>query len=321
MMKVLITGGTGFIGSGVVELLLRDGHSVRLFSRRREIPEGLKGKDVEIFRGDLKDFPSVVRAMEGMELFFHIGEIKNISEAASLNNVRLTEHIIAGMQEKEVKRLVFISSITVAGIPSVIPAYEETEPEVVLVDHYTSYKRTCEKRIMSSLAGRYTIIRPAPVYGPGSRYMGGFINAVDKFGPIGFPFIGNAENLAPLIYIKDLTKAIYLSGLRPSALDQVFNVTDGFRHSWLDFLTSIAELLGKKLRIMPIPPLLLKIPAIPLDILSGIVGIKIDPLHYVNYFSKDLLFDNSKAKNLLKWTPEFSLKEGIKETVKFYRGA
>jgi nucleoside-diphosphate-sugar epimerase len=318
-MKALVTGGTGFIGSGVVDLLLREGHSVRLFSRKNEIPEGLKGKSAEIFHGDLKDFLSVVRAMEGVDLFFHIGEIKSFNEAASLHNVKLMEHIIAGMREKEVKRLVFISSITVAGIPSAIPADEETEPDVVLEDHYTSYKRTCEKLILSSLSGRHAIIRPALVYGPGSRYMGRFINAVDKFGPIGFPFIGNATNLAPLIYIKDLAKAIYLSGLRPSASGQVFNLTDGFRHSWLDFLTSIAELLGRKLRIMSIPPVLLKIPAIPLDILSGMIGIKIDPVHYVNYFSKDLLFDNSKARDLLEWNPEFSLADGIKEMVEFYR--
>jgi nucleoside-diphosphate-sugar epimerase len=320
-MKVLVTGGTGFIGINVVDLLLQEGYSVRLFSRKRELPEALKGKDAEIFRGDLKDFFSVVRAMEGIDLFFHIGEIKNLNEAASLNNVRLMEHIIAAMREIKVQRLVFISSLTVAGIPSAIPADEETRPDVAFEDHYTSYKRACEKLIMSSLNGRYAIIRPAPVYGPGPGYMGRFINAIDKFGPIGFPFIGNAENLAPLIYVKDLAKAIYLSGLRPSASGQVFNLTDGFRHSWLDFLTSIADLVGRKLRIMSIPPFLLKIPAIPLDILSGMIGIKIDPLQYVNFFSKDLLFDNSKARNLLGWNPEFSLKDGVGEMVKFYRGA
>ncbi len=308
------------MGSGVVDLLLQEGHSVRLFSRRREVPEGLKGKNAEIFQGDLKDFSSVERAMEGIDLFFHIGEIKNFNETASLNNIKLMKHIIAGMLEKEVKRLIFISSITVAGIPSSIPADEETQPEVVLEDHYTSYKRTCESLIRSSLAGRHVIIRPAPVYGPGSRYMGGFLNAVEKFGPLGFPFVGNAENLAPLIYVKDLARAIYLAGFRPSASGQVFNLTDGFRHSWLDFLNSIADLLGRKIRIMPIPPLLLKIPAIPLDILSGMIGIKIDPVHYVSYFSRDLLFDNSKARDLLEWTPEFSLKDGAKEIVKFYRG-
>jgi nucleoside-diphosphate-sugar epimerase len=320
-MKALVTGGTGFIGSGVVDLLLRDGHSVRLLSRRHELPEGLKGMDVEIFYGDLKDYASVMQAMDGMDLFFHIGEIKNITEAASLNNVTLVERILTAMAEREMRRLIFVSSLTVAGIPSVIPANEDTQPETILEDHYTSYKRESEKLIINAIPGRYVILRPSAVYGPGSRYLGNFIRAVDKFGPIGFPFIGNAKNLAPLIYVKDLAKAIYLSGLLPSAAGQVFNLTDGFRHSWLDFLNTVAELLGRKLRVMPIPPLLLKIPAIPIDILSGMIGIKMDPVHYVNYFSKDLFFDNSKAMHLLNWRPEFSLADGVKEMVRFYRGA
>lgn len=320
-MKTLVTGGTGFIGSGVVDLLLRDGHSVRLLSRRHELSEGLKGMDVEIFYGDLRDYASVMQAMDGMDLFFHIGEIKNITEAASLNNVKLVEQILTAMAEREMRRLIFVSSLTVAGIPSVIPANEDTQPETILEDHYTSYKRESEKLIINAIPGRYVIVRPSAVYGPGSRYLGNFIRAVDKFGPIGFPFIGNAKNLAPLIYVKDLARAIYLSGLLPSAAGQVFNLTDGFRHSWLDFLNSVAEHLGRKLRVMPIPPLLLKIPAIPIDILSGMIGIKMDPVHYVNYFSKDLFFDNSKAMHLLNWRPEFSLTDGVKEMVRFYRGA
>lgn len=320
MMKALVTGGTGFIGSSIVDLLLREGHSVRLFSRRRELSEGLKEKDIEVFHGDLRDFASVIRAMDGIDLFFHIGEIANITETASFNNVKLIEQILAAMREKEVRRFIFVSSLTVAGIPSVIPANEDTEPEVILEDHYTSYKRKSERLIINAIPGRYVILRPSPVYGPGSRYLVNFIRAVDKFGPIGFPFIGNAKNLAPLIYVKDLARAIYFSGLLPAASGQIFNLTDGLRHSWLDFLTSIAALLDRKLRIMPIPPLLLKIPAIPLDILSGMIGIRIDPVHYVNYFSKDLFFDNAKAKNLLNWHPEFSLNDGAIEMVKFYRG-
>jgi nucleoside-diphosphate-sugar epimerase len=318
-LKALVTGGTGFIGSGVVDLLLREGHSVRLITRMRGLPETLKGKDVEIFQCDLKNFTSATLAMDGVDLFFHIGEIKNTTEAASLVNVRLVEQILAHMAKEEIKRFIFVSSLTVSGIPSVVPANEDTPPGEVLEDHYTAYKRKCEKLIIDALPGRYAILRPAPVYGPGSRYLGKFIRAIDRFGPIGFPFIGNARNLVPLIYVKDLARAIYLSGTRPSASGHVFNITDGIRHSWLDFLSTIAEQLGKKLRIMPIPPLLLKIPAVPLDIFSSLVGIKIDPVQYLNYFSKDLFFENTRARNLLGWEAEYSIEKGIGEMLKFYR--
>jgi len=319
-MRVLVTGGTGFIGSSVVELLLGGGHSVLMLSRRRELPEGLRGKDIEIIPGDLKDSSTIIRALGKADLFYHMGEIKNTTEAAALNNVKLIEDLTSAMSGEDIKRLVFISSISVAGIPPVVPAYEDTKPEIVLEDHYTSYKRRCEELISRTISGRYAIIRPPLVYGPGSRYLGGLINAVEKFGPIGFPFIGSGRNIASLIYIRDLARAIYLAGLLPKAQGQVFNLTDGLDHSWFDFLNTIAEFMGKKLRIMPIPPLLLKIPALPFDILSGLLGIKLDPVQYVNYFSRDLFFDNSKARTLLRWQVEYSLSDGVKEMVKFHRG-
>jgi nucleoside-diphosphate-sugar epimerase len=318
-MKAFVTGGTGFIGGHVVDLLLKENHKVRLFSRRHDIPERLKGKDVEFFKGDLEDFQSVIDAMQGMEVFYHIGEIKNVNRTASEKNVKLMGHIIENLKDKRVRRLVFISSITVAGIPSEIPASEDTVPKVILKDHYTSYKRACEKLITEKADVEYAIIRPAPVYGPGSRYLGRLIDAVEKIGPIGFPFVGDARNLAPLIYVKDLARAIYLSGIRTDAVGHVFNLTDGHRHSWFEFLNTIAESLGKKVRIIPLSPLFLRIPAIFFDFFSGIFGIELDLSNYMAYFSRDLFFENSKARSLLMWEPEFTLNNGVKKMVKGYR--
>ena len=115
-MKALVTGGTGFIGSRVVEILLKEGHSVRLFSRRKTLPEQLKNKAVEMFPGDLESPESIIPAMKGVDVFYHIGEIKNTTRSASAKNVRLMERILENLDAET--RLVFISSITVAGIPS-----------------------------------------------------------------------------------------------------------------------------------------------------------------------------------------------------------
>lgn len=321
-MKTLVTGGTGFIGSHVVQSLLAEGQAVRLLSRRPEMPEQLKKKNVEVVQGDLDDPGSVIHAMEDIDLFYHIGEIKNITKAQAEKNIRLMENIVDKLKAKVIKRFVFVSSITVAGIPSEQPAAEDTVTKVILNDHYTAYKRKCEEIIRESTKGcEYAIVRPAPVYGPGSRYLGKMVSVIETLGPIGLPFIGDAKNITPLIQVKDLADAIVLAGQRPEAAGQTLNLSDGLSHTWLDFFTAIAEALHQKIRIIPIPPVLFKLPAIPLDLFSGFFGVNFDPINYVDYVSKDLLFDNAKARTVLNWQPAYSLSEGVAEMVEYYKKA
>jgi len=319
-MKALVTGGTGFIGSPVVDCLLAEGHAVRLFSRSPLLPARLHGKDVEVFQGSFEDAPFLIRAMEGIDVFYHIGEIKNISRSAAGKNIDLMEQVVASLAAGGIRRFVFISSITVAGMPSIVPATEETGPRTVLHDHYTDYKRRCEEIIREKATGcEHAIIRPAPVYGPGSRNLGQLVRTIELLGPVGLPFIGNAKNIAPLIQVKDLARAIARAGTQAEAAGQTFNLTDGEGHTWLDFFTAVGEAVGKSVRIIPIPPLLLKFAASPLDLFSGFFGMHLDPVNYLNYFSADLLFDNTKARSLLAWSPEYSLSQGIEEMVAYYR--
>jgi nucleoside-diphosphate-sugar epimerase len=319
-MEALVTGGTGFIGSHVVDRLLADGHRVRLFSRRTELPARLTGKNISMFSGDIRKPDSLRDAMNGMDVFYHIGEIRNTSLRAAQLNVRFVENAIAHLAPSGVRRFVFISSIGVAGIPSRIPADEETAPKVALEDHYTRYKEQCEKLLAEHVSGvEYAVVRPGVVYGPGSRYLGSLIRAIDRLGSIGIPFIGRGDNIAPLIHVRDLAHAVYLAGIDKDAARQVFNLTDGLRHSWSDFFNAIARALNKKMRILSFPPALIGIPARLLDTLSGLFRIRVGLNVYVRYVTTDLLFDNGKAQRLLKWKLENTLAQGIEEMIREYR--
>jgi nucleoside-diphosphate-sugar epimerase len=317
-MRILVTGGTGFVGSEVVRQLLGAGYAVRIFSRKKDVSDLFTG-NVEVAHGDLLHVRSLIDAMDGIDVFYHIGEIKNTSKAAAEKNVRLLDEVLRQIKGTGVKRIVFVSSISVAGIPSTVPANEDTAPRLILNDHYTDCKRRSETLLRENAGDvEYAIIRPAPVYGPGSRYLGRLIRILDRLGPVGIPFPGNAENLAPLIHVSDLSQAIFGAGTEPVAAGQTFNLTDGTRHSWRQFLEMITECLGKKLHIIPVPRLLLQLSALPLDLFSGFLGISLDPVSYVSYFSEDLFFDNSRARNLLNWQPRYSLSKGVKEMTEFY---
>ncbi len=319
-MKVLITGGTGFIGSKVVDLLVADGQSVRLFSRKSEFPARFSGKDVTVFSGDLEDAESVLRAMTGMDIFYHIGEIKNVSFSAVKNNVKLMEKIAGHLDVSGVKRIVFISSISVAGIPGVKPATEDSPPLRLLRDPYTRYKEQCEK-ILSKKAVRaeYAVIRPGVVYGSGSRYLGGLISAIDRLGTFGIPFIGQGRSIAPLVHVKDLARAVYRAGIEDAAAGRIFNITDGMHDTWSDFLHAIGNALGKEIRILPVPPLLFSFPARFYDLLAGLLGATMTLEAFVSYLTTDLLFANDRAQQLLDWKPEYSLAQGVEEMVSEYR--
>jgi nucleoside-diphosphate-sugar epimerase len=319
-MKALITGGTGFIGSNVVDLLVENGHSVRLFSRNPDLPARLAGKEVSLFPGDLRDPNAVLDAMTGMDAVYHVGELRNVSPRAAEKNVELVERMSAHVAKAGIKRLVFISSLTVAGVPASIPATEDTKPRLELRDHYTTYKKRCEELLRANTSSSVpVIIRPGVVYGPGSRHLGSMIRTIELFGPVGFPFAGRGGNAAPLIQVKDLARAVYLAGIEQGAGGQVFNLTDGQRHSWADFFHAIAASLGKKLRILAVPPLFLRAPARVFDVFSGIIGLSLSLDAYVSYAASDLLFENGKARRLLNWEPEYTLAQGVEEMVREYR--
>jgi len=319
LLKILITGGTGFVGREIVRAFRSDDISVRVLSRRH--PENVDAPDgVEVFEGDLSDIPSFVDAIDGVDLLIHAGEIRNTTRGAARRNLEAVEALVNRAEKTNVRRLVFVSSITVAGIPARIPAVEDTPPSVTLEDHYTGYKRAAESFLKARKRGLETVIvRPAPVYGTGSRVLPEMLRLLRKIGSLGVPFPGNGENLVPLVHARDLGRAIMLAGLRPEAAGQIFNLTDGVKHRWRDLLETALGLKDRRLRLLPLPIFLLKPPAFIADLFTYPFGISGDLASYVDYFSRDIFFENRKARERLGWTPEVNLNEGIREMIEEIR--
>lgn len=319
-MKAFVTGGTGFIGSQVVDLLLAEGHAVRLLSRKAGVPDTWKGKDLAVAPGDLRHPDAVVEAMQGMDAVFHIGEVRNTTAGNAAMNVGLVERMAAALKPAGVKRLVFVSSLSVAGIPLAIPANEDTPASQVLRDQYTEYKRKAEEVIRQSSGGvEHVIVRPGVVYGPGSRHLGSMVDAIRRFGPIGLPFIGSGTNLMPLIHVQDLARAIVLAGTMPAAANRTLNLTDGERRTWHEFFSAIAEAQRRRFRLIPVHPALARVPAMFVDLFTGVFGQSLDLPSYISYVSRDVHFDMSRARSVLGWDPvRRDLREAVRDMVAWY---
>lgn len=311
-MKAIVTGGTGFIGRRIVEELVSEGHEVRIVSR-----SGLKKEsgheNVELVKGDLREISSVIHAIDGREVIYHAGELRNTSRLAASKNLEAVKSILEHCREAGLRRFVFVSSISVAGIPAGVPAYETTPPATELSDHYTAYKREAEEHLRTASGIEISIVRPAPVCGQGSRALPGIIRNLKRMSVLGLPFPGDGRNLMPLIQVQDLGRAIARAGTARQAAGETFNLTDGFRHTWRDFLEEIQRVWGRKLRLVQIPPGILKLPAFAIDILAWPFGVSADTWNFVSYLSEDLFFDNRKARELLDWKPDFDLRTMVED--------
>ncbi|MFY7813016.1 MAG: UDP-glucose 4-epimerase GalE [Candidatus Nanopelagicaceae bacterium] len=132
-MKVLVTGGAGYIGAHVSELLQENGYSVRIFD---DFSNGLERRVKnfkDIFEGDITDREAVLKSMEGMDAVIHLAAKKAVGESVSnplkyyTNNVGGTMNVLAAMSLKKVNKLVFSSSAAVYS-PSEKDAIEESDP-------------------------------------------------------------------------------------------------------------------------------------------------------------------------------------------------
>ena len=137
-MKLLLTGGMGFIGSHTAVVLLEQGHQVVLYDNLSNADRGvidriakLAGRRPEFIEGDIRDAEAMYKALEGVDAVIHFAGLKAVGESVKMpityydNNVNGTLVLLDAMQKKGVKRIIFSSSSTVYGTPTQLPLTEE----------------------------------------------------------------------------------------------------------------------------------------------------------------------------------------------------
>ena len=254
-MNYLVTGGAGFIGSHITRALLEQGANVRIldnFSSGKR--DNLKGLDVEIIEGDLRDASRVAEAVRGVNIIFHEAAFVSVPESMEKPqecfdvNVTGTSILFEAARKAGVQRAVIASSAAVYGDSEAMPLVEDTP--LKQLSPYASSKRMDEmyaELYTRSFGFEVAALRYFNVYGPRQRPDSMYAAAVPIFirrmldnKPI--TVYGDGGQSRDLVNVKDVVQANLIASQHSSAPGQIFNVCTGVETRLLDLLDILYEI-------------------------------------------------------------------------------
>ncbi len=296
MASVLVTGGAGFIGSHIAELLIEQGYEVFIIDNLS------KGCSVNIphpatfWKCDIRS-PEVKNIFEqyAFDYVIHLAAQTAVS-VSNVNPIEDQDTNIAGLLKildlsriYRVKRFIFSSSAATYGNPSLIPISEELQQRPI--SFYGLSKLVGEKYIQMyhDIYGlEYMILRYSNVYGPrqDSSLEGGvisiFIECLKKAIP--YTIYGDGKQTRDFIYVKDVAKA-NIAAMQTSYCNRIYNISTNIQMNLNDIVEELGRITGKRNPVHYLPPKLGDI-----------------------YHSQ---LDNGQAKKYLHWQPAYDLNHGL----------
>ncbi|MBM3249765.1 MAG: NAD-dependent epimerase/dehydratase family protein [Candidatus Omnitrophica bacterium] len=295
-MKALVTGGSGFIGSHVVDKLRDKGIEVRVY-------DGIMPtyrKDIEYYQGSILDITSLGFAMHGIDAVFHLAAVADVKDVyndpyrSESINVRGTINVLEAARNAGVKRIIYGSTTWVYS-EATQNQVDETTPLHAPTHLYTATKLTGEYycQSYSKLYGMdVTILRYGIPYGPRARD-GAVIPIFVRKATNGEPLTiaGDGMQFRKFIYVEDLAEGNVLA-LKEIGKNKIYNL-DGKEKVTIK---QIAETVKKIL---------------------GDVKIEFTPARPGDFSGKEVSSD--LAKKELGWEPKISFEEGVRRYIKWYK--
>jgi nucleoside-diphosphate-sugar epimerase len=309
LANYLVTGGAGFIGSHLVEELLRRGERVRILDdfstgRRENLPPA---GACEVIEGDIADPAVAVRAVAGCDFVLHQGAIPSVPRsikeplATHRANIDGIVNILVAARDARVKRVVFAGSSSVYGNSAVLPKREDMRPSPL--SPYALHKLVGEQycQMFTQLYGLETVVtRYFNVFGPrqqpGSPYSGVISLFIEAIATNTAPTVyGDGKQTRDFTYVGDVVNGVLRACTAPKAAGEVINVAAGGRVSLLELIHSLQHILGTHVEPVFKPS-------------------REGDVH-------DSQADIFKARQILGFEPTTSFEDGLRKTVDWYQHA
>jgi nucleoside-diphosphate-sugar epimerase len=328
-MRLLVTGGTGFIGSHLAEEGRRRGAEVVVLGltdrpEEQANAELLSRKGVEVISGSITDAALCRRAAHGATHIFHLavamregGKSDEFFESINLDGTR---HLLEAASAQRVQRFVYCGTIGIYGhrAPGIT---SETSP-LAPGNIYERTKVSAERQVREFAENcglPAVVLRPADVYGPRDQRLLKLFKGVNRGR---FPLFGAGQGRRHMVYVDDVVSAFFKACERDEAVGEGLIVAGPRACTLRELIDEITRATGSRRYGF-------RLPLAPMLVLAAVVEdacakLKIDPPIYrrrMDFFYSDSEFDISRARRVLDWEPRVGLREGIRRTLEDYRAA
>jgi len=321
-MKILVTGGTGFIGTHLIERLVDEGHQVLCLAKDKRNSSLLESLQIETVIGDLNGDIDFQDVLEGIDMVFHLAGVtraQNYQEYEEGNHLA-TKNLLkmCARYQKNLKRFVYVSSIAACG-PTLEGKPGLEELPCCPVSLYGKSKMCAEQEVKKYKdVFPITIVRPSAVYGPRDRDMIKYISLIKKHFQL---IIGFKKKHMNLIHVDDLIQGMMLAGFHPRGAGETFFLGNEKPYSTIELGNVIASVLQcKRVRIF-VPHLLVYMIGAVSEMIGKISG---KPVFFNIQKVRDSVqpawvFSPQKAKLMLGFQPRLTLFQGMQETTRWYK--
>lgn len=323
-MNVLITGGTGFIGSRLALKCLESGHKVKVLGQENTPAESenrklIESKGASITLASVTEGERLGEIVEGIDLVYHLAAAQHEANVPDQRfwdvNVSGTRDLLEASVKAGVKRFIHGSTIGVYG-SALQGTIDEQSP--VRPDNIYGVTKLEGEKVVLSFQDRIpvVIVRISETYGPGDRRLLKLFKGIKRNI---FFMIGNGQNLHHLIFIDDLVEGLCLAAAVQEAVGKIFVLAGSDRVTTKEMVAVIAKQLGVRMSRIRAPLFPFLVVASILEAVLRPLGIQ-PPLHRrrMDFFKKSFVLSQERAQKVLGFVPKVGFERGVTATAQWY---